>query len=188
MASKKLSQELVQLLTLLEESEPDVQSTTDEKYAEGLLKAHGEVVGRNILLTQLLKNYIESHSKKIQENRLYKRVMFFTFVGAFILFTGVTLWKFMFTDVNSANIPQVVSLLSVGATYIGSIFVAYEIMFKYLFPTDEEKDMISVIKTLIENDLKVEEFSSLRLAGRATKAQGGGNQTGLHTPSDSEGT
>lgn len=63
MASK---QEIINLLKLLEDSEPDDQSTTDEKYAEGLLKAHSEVVGRNILLTQLLKNYIDSHSKKFR--------------------------------------------------------------------------------------------------------------------------
>lgn len=173
MASKRRSKEdlIEELSALLVESEPDGQSTTDEKYAEGLLKAHDQVVKRNILLTNLLENYIKSHSEKIAENRRYKRIMFFTFVGAFVLFTGATLWVFLRTDFSSADIPQVVSLLSVGATYIGSVFVAYEIMFKYLFPSDEEKDMISMIKTVIENDLKVEEFSSIRLAGRTTKVQ-----------------
>lgn len=172
MAIKRRSQDLIaELSALLEDSEPDDRSTTDEKYAEGLLKAHDQVVKRNILLTNLLENYIKSHSEKIAENRWYKRIMFFVFLGAFVAFTGATLWMFLRTDFSSADIPQVVSLLSVGATYIGSVFVAYEIMFKYLFPTDEEKDMISMIKTVIENDLKVEEFSSLRLSGRSAKAQ-----------------
>lgn len=162
---------LKELSELLEDSAHDDQSTTDEEYAGGLLKAHDQIVQRNILLTKLLESYIDSHSKKFLENRLYKRIMFFVFLGVFVVFTGATLWMFLRTDFSNADIPQVVSLLSVGATYIGSIFVAYEIMFKYLFPTDEEKDMISMIKTVIENDLKVEEFTSLRLTGRATKLQ-----------------
>lgn len=160
---------LTELSKLLEDSAHDEQSTTDEEYAGGLLKAHTQIIDRNALLTKLLENYIDSHSKKVLENRRYKCVMFVVFLGVFVLFTFATLWMFLKTDLNNANIPQVVSLLSVGATYIGSIFVAYEIMFKYLFPTDEEKDMISMIKTVIENDLKVEEFTSLRLTGRATE-------------------
>lgn len=173
MADKRRSkQELIRELSeILEDSEPNDQSTTDEEYARGLLKAHDQIVTRNILLTNLLENYINSHSEKIAENRRYKRIMFFVFLGVFVIFTGATLWVFLRTDFGSADIPQIVSLLSVGATYIGSVFVAYEIMFKYLFPTDEEKDMISMIKTVIENDLKVEEFSSLRLAGRTTKVE-----------------
>lgn len=160
---------LKELSEVLEASAHDEQSTTDEEYAGGLLKAHDQIVKRNILLTKLLESYIDSHSKKVSENRWYKRIMFIIFLGVFVAFTAVTLWMFLRTDFSNADIPQVVSLLSVGATYIGSIFVAYEIMFKYLFPTDEEKDMISMIKTVIENDLKVEEFTSLRLNDRATK-------------------
>lgn len=163
-------QELIDLFSkILEASLYDDQSTTDEEYAGGLLKAHTQIVNRNALLTKLLESYIDSHSKKVSENQWYKRIMFIVFLGVFISFTCATLWMFLKTDLNSANIPQIVSLLSVGGTYIGSIFVAYEIMFKYLFPTDEEKDMISMIKTVIENDLKVEELTSLRLAGRVAK-------------------
>lgn len=166
------TQELLKELSeLLADSAHDEQSTTDEDYAGGLLKAHAQIVNRNVLLTELLKSYIDSHSKKVSENRWYKCVMFVVFLAVFVAFTVATLWMFLKTDLSSADIPQVVSLLSVGATYIGSIFVAYEIMFKYLFPTDEEKDMISMIKTVIENDLKVEEFTSSRLTDRAAKPQ-----------------
>lgn len=173
MAVKKRSkQELfLELSELLKDSEPDGQSTTDEKYAEGLLKAHDQIVKRNILLTELLENYIKSHSEKIAVNRHYKRIMFYVFLTVFIVFTVVTLYIYLTTDFENINISQGVSLLSVGVTYIASIFVAYEIMFKYLLPTDEEKDMISMIKTVIENDIKVEEFSSIRLTNDNLKIQ-----------------
>lgn len=175
-------QNLRDLIKVLESSLYDDQSTTDEEYAVGLLKAHTQIVNRNALLTKLLESYIDSHSKKVSENRRYKRIMFIVFLLVFVSFTFVLLWIFLNINLDSANISQVASLLSVGATYIGSIFVAYEIMFKYLFPTDEEKDMISMIKTVIENDLKVEEFTSLRLSGHAAKPQedhDGDNDEGL---------
>ena len=165
---KRNGQDLLnELANLLENSAS--QSITDEKYAEGLIKAHAQVIERNILLTNLLKNYIESHSEKNEMNKKFKKILFYTFVLAFILFTGAVIVVFIKTDLNEATVPLVVSLLSVGATYIGSIFIAYEIMFRYLFPADEEKDMISMIKTVIENDLKVEEFASLQLADHAKK-------------------
>lgn len=175
-ASHRNKQELLKELTeVLSESTHDDQSTTDEEYAGGLLKAHKQIVQRNLLLTNLLNSYIRSHSKKVSDNRLYKGIMFFTFLAVFFAFSVttlvVTLVVLLSANFSEINIPQVLSLLSVGATYIGSIFVAYEIMFKYLFPTDEEKDMISMIRTVIENDLKVEEFTSSRFTDRTTKSQ-----------------
>ena len=125
------------------------------------------MIERNILLTTLLKNYIDSHAEKTRTNKWYKAILFYTFVIAFIAFTAAVAVVFLKADLNAATVPLVVSLLSVGATYVGSIFIAYEIMFKYLFPADEEKDMISMIKTVIENDLKVEEFASKSLTAHS---------------------
>lgn len=157
---------LDQNLALLKALLYDEKSTTDEQYADDLIKTHKQVVERNILLTSLLKNYVDSHTQKNKTNQDFKDILFYTFVLAFIVFTAAIIIVFIKTDLADATVPLVVSLLSVGATYLGSIFIAYEIMFKYLFPEDEEKDMISMIKVVIENDLKVEEFASLRLSNR----------------------
>lgn len=152
--------ELNELVKLLQESEYDDRSTTNEQYAKDLLKAHRQVVERNLLLTNLLRNYIHQSSKKNQENRVYKRVLFIFFIVLLIGLTATLATVLIKIDFNSITVPLVVSLLSVGATYLGSLFAIYEIMFKYLFPVDEEKDMINMIKTVIENDARVEEFAS----------------------------
>lgn len=61
-------------------------------------------------------------------------------------------------DYNNINVMSVVSLLSVAATYLTSILSIFKIMSKYLFPADEEKDTITMITSVLNNDLKVEEI------------------------------
>ena len=155
-----VQQELSELIKILQDSEYDGQSTKNEQYAKDLLKAHRQVVERNLLLTNLLRNYIHQASEKNKENRIYKRVLFSFFIIIVMGLTAAVVTVLVTVDFNDATVPLVVSLLSVGATYLGSLFTIYDIMFKYLFPIDEEKDMINMIKTVIENDAKVEEFAS----------------------------
>lgn len=157
---KEKQKEANDLADLLETVSHDSQSTTNEGYAEGLLKAHSQIIMRNALLTNLLAGYINSSNKRACENTILKRILFAIFVFILIFLTVALFFVFIKVDFNEVTTPLVVSLLAVGATYVGSLFTIYEIMFKYLFPADEEKDTISMIKTVIENDLKVEEFVS----------------------------
>lgn len=53
-----------------------------------------------------------------------------------------------------------VSLFSVSVTYLASLIAVFEIMSKYLFPIDEEKDTITMIQAVINNDVQVEELMS----------------------------
>lgn len=149
-----------ELADLLESSDYDEESTTSDKYAEGLLKAHRQIVRRNMLLTRLLTNYIRTSKSRAEENAKLKRTLFYLFVAILVLLTiGITA-IFFSVSFNVITTPLVVAIISAGVTYVGSLFTIYEIMFKYLFPADEEKDTISMIKTVVENDLKVEEFVS----------------------------
>lgn len=67
---------------------------------------------------------------------------------------------FIVCNRNSNSIPSMVSLLSVSATYLASLIAVFEIMSKYLFPIDEEKDTITMIQAVIDNDVQVEELMS----------------------------
>ncbi len=157
---------LKEVLDLLESSSYDVQSTTSEDYARGLLDAHLNIVARNKLLTKLLDNYINTSEKRNKENVILRRVLFGIFTFILILLTVAVVVVLCKVDFNQVTISLVLSLFSVGGTYVGSLFTIYEIMIKYLFPTDQEKDTISMIRTLIENDIKVEELAS-KLRDRA---------------------
>lgn len=157
---KETKKEIDELADLLEYGFYDSESTTSEKYAKGLLQAHTQIVSRNALLTTLLRNYINTTKNRNKENTILKRILFGVFLAILIALTVTLVIVFIRVDLNEVTVPLVVSLLSVGATYLGSIFAIYEIMFRYLFPIDEEKDTISMIQTVITNDLKVEEFVS----------------------------
>ena len=67
---------------------------------------------------------------------------------------------FIVCNRNSNSIPAMVSLLSVSVTYLASLIAVFEIMSKYLFPIDEEKDTITMIQAVINNDVQVEELMS----------------------------
>lgn len=67
---------------------------------------------------------------------------------------------FIVCNRNSNSIPAMVSLFSVSVTYLASLIAVFEIMSKYLFPIDEEKDTITMIQAVINNDVQVEELMS----------------------------
>lgn len=138
----------------------DSQKTTNEKYANQLVSVHAEFVARNGKLTTLLENYITQSKKRVEDNNSLKKFLFWFFVVLLAALTIAVVVVFVKVDFNKSNVTSMVSLLSVAVTYLGSIIAIFEIISKYLFPTDEEKDTINMIKTVIENDIKVEDIMS----------------------------
>lgn len=148
------------VLSELLNSDYDNQNTKNESYARQLINVHTEFVNRNRKLTTLLDKYIAQREERVNINKKFKCVLFFLFVLSFLALTITIIVIFAKTDINNSNASSTISLISVAVTYLGSIMIIFEIISKYLFPTDEEKDMISMIKTVIDNDVKVEEFMS----------------------------
>lgn len=72
----------------------------------------------------------------------------------------ITVVAFVAFNIRIKTIPAMVSLISVSATYLASLIGVFKIMSKYLFPVDEEKDTISMIKAVIDNDVQVEQLMS----------------------------
>ena len=147
---------LVELLS----SRYDEKSTTDEEYANQLKSVHQEFVKRNKKLTSLLENYIEDRKKRIKSNDFFKKFIFWLFVGLLIILTVVLIIVFTKADINNPSFATVVSLGSTLGTYLASVLSIFQIMSKYLFPPDEEKDTIEMIKAVIQNDVEVERMMS----------------------------
>ncbi len=138
----------------------DNVSTKDENYAEQLKSVHKEFVKRNNKLTGLLDDYIDNRRERIKTNDFLKKFIFWLFVVLLVLLTVAVVIVFIKVDINNANIASVASLVSVAVTYLGSLLSIFKIMSTYLFPIDEEKDTIEMIKAVIENDIKVEQIMS----------------------------
>lgn len=142
----------------------DDKSTKDEKYARQLVAIHDEFVKRNEKLTKLLDDYISQHNVRAEENHKLKRFIFGFFVFILTILTFIISFVFLKIDYSNVDLSSVAALISVAVTYIGSILSILKIMSKYLFPIEEEKDTISMIKTVIENDIEIEKImpSSVR--------------------------
>lgn len=148
------------VLSDLWKSKYDSKSTKNEEYAEQLIAVHNEFVKRNEQLTELLTEYISDRKQRIDTNKFLKKFIFWFFIGLLSVLTigvVVVFWKI---DVNSSSVTSVLSLLSVAATYLGSLLSIFKIMSQYLFPSDEEKDAIDMIKAVINNDVKIEDMMS----------------------------
>ncbi len=141
-------------------SKYDSKSTKNEKYAGQLIAVHDEFVKRNENLTDLLTHYIDDRKKRIETNSFLKKFIFWFFIGLLCALTIGVIVVFLKIDINSSSVTSVLSLLSVSATYLGSLLSIFKIMSQYLFPRDEEKDAIDMIKTVINNDVKIEEIMS----------------------------
>lgn len=97
--------------------------------------------------------------ERVRTNNFLKKFIFWFFIVLLgILTMAVAL--FMICNRNSDSVPSMVSLISVSVTYLASLIAVFEIMSKYLFPIDEEKDTISMIQAVINNDVQVEELMS----------------------------
>lgn len=137
----------------------DNKPTKNEEYAEQLMNVHAQFVSRNGKLTNLLDDYIEQRRKRVETNNFLKKFIFWFFVGLLAVLT-IAVVVFIVCNRNNNSIPSMVSLLSVSATYLASLLAVFEIMSKYLFPVDEEKDTITMIQAVINNDVQVEELMS----------------------------
>lgn len=147
------------VLSELLHSNYDSTSTKNEAYAEQLVKIHAEFVKRNKQLTLLLDNYIIQRTNRIKTNNFLKKFIFWFFVGMLGVLT-VAVVLFIIFNITIKTIPELVSLITVSGTYLASLIGIFQIMSKYLFPVDEEKDAISMIKTVINNDVQVEQLIS----------------------------
>lgn len=146
------------LLELLS-SEYDRKSTKNQKYAEQLMRVHTQFVERNRKLTELLDDYIKQRRERIKTNNRLKIFIFWYFIIQLTILTCAVV-TFIISNRYIRSTPSMVSLLSVSVTYLVSLIAIFEIISKYLFPVDEEKDAINMIQTVINNDIKVEELTS----------------------------
>lgn len=157
--SKRHDDDFNELLSFLYNTDFDSQPTKNESYAKQLVDVHKEFVKRNEKLTELLNDYIEQRGKRVKTNNFFKKFIFWFFIGISIVLTiSLVLFVAVFKPIYSTK--GIVSLVSALVTYLVSIISVFEIISKYLFPVDEEKDTISMIKTVINNDVNVESIMS----------------------------
>ncbi len=169
MTTDEIRKHLSEILDDLPSESYNDESTVNEEYAKGLMTAHTQFAKRNEKLTELPNNYVDRNKKRSHGNDVMKYVSFGIFMLIIVLLTIAVFVAIVKANLDTTTMPAMVSLVSIVATYLGSIITILQIIFKYLFPTDEEKDTISMIQTIIQNDLRVEEMAASRLKNTSSQ-------------------
>lgn len=134
------------------------QSIRDNTFA---VKHYAEVrrnfTERDTQLTILLVNYINRCIKRIDTNSFFKKIIFWIFAVLLMLFTVMVVYVFYKVDINDVNVETLIALFSVAGTYLVSLISIFRIMSKYLFPVDELKDSIEMIKVLTQKDTYIQQ-------------------------------
>lgn len=115
-----------------------------------------EYNNRNKLYTQLLETYIENYRKKEKTKGIYKCVFF---IITIILFLGIIVCGLIgiimlsvYGDGNLANVGIAIANI-VGI--VSTLIVLPRIIAEHLFPTNEESNMLGMVKNMQDNDANI---------------------------------
>lgn len=108
---------------------------------------------RDELYTGLLRQYISVFNDKAEANAKYKAKFFYITMIAFCVLVGVPLIAILLTVIiGNSNVAVIVALSSGAISILSAIIVLPKIIAQHLFPTDEDKNMIDLVKSMQEND------------------------------------
>lgn len=111
---------------------------------------------RDYLYSKLLANYIEAYDKKSQHNKVYKAIFFgvilFIFIG--LIVTSVVI-LFLIARKSTTSVADVALVVSGIAGIISAIIALPKIIAEHLFPTNEDENMIDMVKSMQQNDSSI---------------------------------
>lgn len=115
-----------------------------------------EYNNRNKLYTQLLGTYIENYKKKEHSKGIYKCIFF---IITLLLFFGIIVcgligivYLSVFGDGSLANVGIAIANI---AGIVSSLIVLPKIIAEHLFPTNEESNMLEMVKNMQDNDANI---------------------------------
>lgn len=111
---------------------------------------------RNVLYTELLRNYIASYEDKDNEKRRYKKVFFWVtivilclIVVACLVFIGIVI------VVGKDNYTEIGAIIGSVIGIITALIAIPKIIAEHLFPVNEESNMIDMVKNMQDNDSNI---------------------------------
>lgn len=145
------------------EQSADLKDCTLVKKVEEERSRNGkEYDQRNHLYSELLEKYISSYENKAKCNKIYKLVFF---IISLVVFLGIIAASFIsfFIVVNKLN-PSLTDfsvVFGAASSVISSIIILPKIIAEHLFPTNEDENMIDMVKNMQVNDSKIRTSNSI---------------------------
>lgn len=148
--SQKSNENIDDEVDMLRSSKKDSVQENDE--ADFNDKARKEYVKRNEIITALFKTYNDNTERRMKTNRRCKKITFwFLLISIFILTFAIVGLFIVLLKYNLIN-DSIAIVISACVTYLGSLLSILQIITKYLFPNNEDKNVLELLKTIIEKD------------------------------------
>lgn len=114
---------------------------------------------RNLLYSSLLEKYITIYEKKEKAKAWYKLFFFMITIILFIAIVGACLYSIimMQTSTNS-DITNIGVAITNIAGIISTIIILPRIIADHLFPTNEESNMLEMVKNMQSNDANIRDL------------------------------
>lgn len=128
---------------------------TDESLVEMVGIELKQYDARDVAYTDLLLDYIKSYNSKRKWNTWYKLAFFIISMLAFAVIIGGSIVALIIAalKISDAAVWSVIAVAISGvASTISSIIVLPKIIANHLFPTEEDKNMIDMVKNMQRND------------------------------------
>lgn len=134
-------------------SDYDIDSDRDSHLKDNISKRDDDV-------TLMLNTFVTEHTKKIEEDKaLKKKFLKILFWFAFcigLLIVGSIICVF----VTPLEVENLITLLGIIFTFLGSTLFIVKMLLEYLFPLDSDKNIIALISSIINHDLN--QYQNLR--------------------------
>ena len=114
---------------------------------------------RNEYYSDLLSEYIDVYNSKTSWNKWYK---FFFFLITMLIFIAIITCSIIAVIIvaskDNSNNTDIAVVFSCLAGVVSSIIILPRIIAKHLFPTNEDENMIGMVKNMQKNDALIRSF------------------------------
>lgn len=104
-------------------------------------------------VTLLLDNFVSEHNRRIEADRDLKKKFLKGLLIAIIIIGLIVVASIVFVFVRPLEVENLISLLGIIFTFLGSTLFIVKLLLNYLFPLDSDKNIIALISTIINHDL-----------------------------------
>lgn len=111
---------------------------------------------RDIKITELLSEYVNSYKSKTKTNKWYKIFLFATCILGLFVFSIIFIILILKVDfsIDSNSIANVAQLASICITFLGLIIGLLQTITRYVFPENEEEYITRIVEIIQNNDLE----------------------------------
>lgn len=140
----------------------DCTNENDEQIDfEEMNVGEAEYSKRDKLYTVLLEKFFENYGKKSSHNKCYKLFFFITIMLTFVTIVGFSVYFMAMVALKEtstySDIPTIIGAVS---GIISAIIVLPKIIAEYLFPVNEDGNMLQLVKNMQINDSDIRKVVS----------------------------